>query len=88
MGGQWGCHEITIRLAQTKALKPMAYGNAARVEKLRHEIAEISEQNLIHTHRTKRSVERKEYERRNSRLREIQAELQAMMKKGSGIQQG
>jgi len=59
----------------------MALGNKARVDELRREIARIQEENRTRGHRIRTHAEREANDRRNSRLREIQAELQAMKKK-------
>jgi hypothetical protein len=61
----------------------MAYGDRARIEELRREIAEIQARNEVSKYSRSTQQEREEFNKRNSRLREIQSELQGMIKKGS-----
>jgi len=68
-------------MIEQKAGTEMAYGNGVRVEELRREIAEIQEINRIHKFCARTQAGREEHNKRNSRLREIQAELKQMMKK-------
>jgi FtsZ-binding cell division protein ZapB len=61
----------------------MAYGDRARIEELRQEIAEIKARNAVSKYSRSTQQAREEFNKRNSRLREIQFELQGMIKKGS-----
>jgi hypothetical protein len=62
----------------------VAYGDRARVEELRREIAEIQARSKLGKYSRRTEQARTEFDRRDSRLREIQAELHGMMKKGAG----
>jgi DNA repair exonuclease SbcCD ATPase subunit len=77
-------YECKLDSKAEERAKKVAYGDSARIEELRREIAEIHSRSKVGKYPRRTQQVRAEFDRRDSRLREIQAELHSMMKKGAG----